>query len=266
MTWDDAISAYLMFCLVGGHSPGTIRLRRHYLHLLASRLPAPWSVTGDDLIGALACTSWSPETRKSARSAVRSFYAWAVESGKLDRSPAERLPKVHIPTAQPRPAPESVLRDALVRCRRRERLMLLMAAYAGMRRSEIAASHLSWFGEGTIRIKGKGGRVRTVPLHPAIAAELVPWECDGFLFPGRFGDHITADAVGRIVADALGGGWTAHTLRHRFASGTYAAERDLLAVGRMLGHSRPETTSRYVAIPDGAARSAVLALPGLLAV
>lgn len=33
-------------------------------------------------------------------------------------------------------------------------------------------------------------------------------------------------------------GWTAHTLRHRMASVSYAGTRDLLAVGAVLGHSR----------------------------
>lgn len=34
---------------------------------------------------------------------------------------------------------------------------------------------------------------------------------------------------------------------------------DLLTVGQLLGHSRPETTQRYVKTPDHAARAAVLA-------
>jgi site-specific recombinase XerD len=52
-------------------------------------------------------------------------------------------------------------------------------------------------------------------------------------------------------------GWTAHTLRHRFATVAYAGERDLLAVQVLLGHSKPETTRLYVLIPDASLRAAV---------
>ncbi|HET6299160.1 MAG TPA: site-specific integrase, partial [Kribbella sp.] len=53
------------------------------------------------------------------------------------------------------------------------------------------------------------------------------------------------------------GDWTGHSLRHRFASAAYAVDRDLRAVQELLGHSKPETTARYVATPDGALRAAV---------
>ena len=41
-------------------------------------------------------------------------------------------------------------------------------------------------------------------------------------------------------------------LRHRMASTAYAATRDMLAVRTVSGHSRPETTQRYVRMPDDA--------------
>jgi len=43
------------------------------------------------------------------------------------------------------------------------------------------------------------------------------------------------------------------------ASVSYAGTRDLLAVGAVLGHSRPETTQRYVRLPSDAIRAAVIA-------
>lgn len=54
-------------------------------------------------------------------------------------------------------------------------------------------------------------------------------------------------------------GWTTHTLRHRFATVSYAGTRDLLAVQELLGHSRPETTRGYVQLPQDALRAAVAA-------
>jgi len=69
--------------------------------------------------------------------------------------------------------------------------------------------------------------------------------------------------VGRIMSDALGGprsGWTAHTLRHRFATRAYAGDRDILSVQQLLGHSSVATTQRYTAPPDDALRKAVMSV------
>jgi integrase len=46
--------------------------------------------------------------------------------------------------------------------------------------------------------------------------------------------------------------WTTHTLRHRAGTRAYAGTHDLLAVGALLGHSKPETTMRYCMLPDDA--------------
>jgi site-specific recombinase XerC len=61
-----------------------------------------------------------------------------------------------------------------------------------------------------------------------------------------------------FVRRALGRGWTAHKLRHRFATAAYAGNRGLLAVQQLLGHSKPETTQRYTALPGDALRTAVM--------
>ena len=78
----------------------------------------------------------------------------------------------------------------------------------------------------------------------------------GFGFQGKMCIH--PDQIGKALSRMLGPGWTAHTLRHRFASRAYAVDRDLRSVQELLGHSKPETTMRYTAIPDGALRAAVM--------
>ena len=60
-----------------------------------------------------------------------------------------------------------------------------------------------------------------------------------------------------VGARALPGEWTLHTLRHRFATAAYSAERDLLAVQRLLGHASVATTQRYAEPPRDALRKAV---------
>lgn len=49
---------------------------------------------------------------------------------------------------------------------------------------------------------------------------------------------------------------TTHTLRHRFASAAYRADRDIRAVQELLGHASVATTQIYTAVPDDAVRRA----------
>jgi integrase len=256
--WQRAVDDYSAWWRASGRSAESLRLRRHYVATLAESHPDPWRVSADDLIRFLARPGWMPETRKSARAAMRSFYSWAVDSSRIGTSPAARLPVVHVPRALPQPAPEKVLAAALEHAESRTRLMLLLAAFGGLRRSEIARVRGADLVGGTLHVVGKGGRERLVPLHPALAAELDGCG-DGFLFPGPDG-HLSPQHVSKLMKHALGD-YHAHQLRHRFATVVYDRTRDLRTCQELLGHARPETTGRYTAVSVGMLRQAVEALP-----
>lgn len=262
--WTQPLEDYTAWLGASGASRTTLRLRRYYVTRLSLTYPGPWSVTAEQLVSYLSEPSWAPETRKSARSTLRGFYGWAMDTGRITVDPARSLPRVRVPAGVPRPAPQAVFAAALAHADERGRLMLLLAGLAGLRRAEVAAVHsrdvtpdlAGW----SLRVHGKGGRVRTVPLHPALTAELS--RCpEGYVFPGRINGHLSPDRVGKVLAGLLGRGWSGHTLRHAFATAAYAHERDLLATSRLLGHSKPETTSRYCQVPDDSLRSAVMSLP-----
>jgi integrase/recombinase XerC len=279
--WTTEARHFTKYLQSAGRSPHTIRLRLHYVVRLSRAVDCstPWTVGVDELVDFLSCPTWKPETRKSARASVCAFYAWGVDTDRIEahRNPARRLPPVTAPRALPRPAPSMVFRCALLSANDRDRLFLLLAGYAGLRRAEIASVHPDDIDHErqALRVHGKGGKERIVPLHPVLYAELgfelerraaggcgSGWRYtsligpDSHLFPGR-GGHVGPDVPGRALARLLLGDWTGHTLRHRFASAAYAVDRDLRAVQELLGHSKPETTARYVATPDGALRAAV---------
>ncbi len=107
----------------------------------------------------------------------------------------------------------------------------------------------------TLIAHGKGGKDRRVPLEDDLAREVAVQADGGWLLPGRIDGHLSGAYVGKLVARALPGVWTMHTLRHRF--GTLAADGgDLIAVQRLLGHASVATTQRYVLRPDDALRRA----------
>lgn len=142
----------------------------------------------------------------------------------------------------------------------RERLMIALAAEAGCRRAEVAAARREDVEVGVrgayLRIVGKGSRARMVPISDSLAQMILDRPA-GWLFPSPNGGHLSAAYVGQLMSRALPDEWTAHTLRHRFASAAYAVDADLRAVQEMLGHASVETTQVYTAVPDGAKRRAV---------
>lgn len=284
--WQPLIVQYGRFLEAGGRRPNTIRQHRAHLSMFARKNREPLEVVEEDLVDHLSNQAWKPETRKSARSALRGFYAWTVRVRYLTDSPAEDLPVVRVPVTTPRPVPTDVLERALEGADDKTRLMVLCGAYAGLRRAEIAAVHPARDisdgpGGRVLRVvEGKGGNQRTIPLHPVLGAAIdeelerrrrgAPgsgWRftsgatADGYLFPGmKAREHVSSWNVGERLKAVLGEHDTGHKLRHRFASRAYGVDRDIRAVQELLGHSRVETTTRYVAVPDGAKLAAVLGI------
>lgn len=257
-TWTDAERHYVIALRAAGRGAGTIRLHRHYLDQARRVIRCPWRARPDDLLEVLARPGWSAETRKSCRSVLASFYRWAHGSGRMDHNPAADLPTVRVPAGRARPTPEAVYLRAVGLAGPRERLMLKLAALCGLRACEIAQVHRRHLEDDMLRVVGKGGRVRLVPVLDAELLAAIRW-AEGWLFPGRIEGHLSPGTVSRLLGEALPEGWTGHTLRHRYGTRAYAGTRDLLAVGELLGHARPETTRRYVQLPDDAVRAAALA-------
>ena len=137
--------------------------------------------------------------------------------------------------------------------------MLTLAVRQGLRRGEIAQVHSDDLVEDltgwTLLVHGKGRKDRLVPLADDVAVQLAGLPA-GWAFPGPAG-HLSAGHVGVLMARALPDGWTAHSLRHAFATKAWRKSHDLLGLATVLGHSRPETTRRYVAVDVSDLRSVV---------
>ncbi|WP_265521305.1 tyrosine-type recombinase/integrase [Oerskovia flava] len=264
--WEAAIVEWNAEQRARGISRETICTQSSYVRRLA-RAHAhrdPFDVTFLDLVGWLAeHHGWAAETRRSARSALRSFYRWAHERGHIVDDPARPLPPVASRAPMPRPASETAVHFAVLTADPRARVMVRLAAELGMRRREVAQVHsrdLLRLDEGwSIVVHGKGARPRVLPLHDELAAELKALP-DGYAFPSRGGGHLSPRWVGKIIAALLPDGVTMHALRHRFATRAYEQTRDVFVVQQLLGHSKPETTRRYVEVADDRLRAAVVGL------
>lgn len=261
--WASQIAAWDTWLTAAARPSTTRSLRTYHLRRLAHAHPHldPWEVTHDDLVAWLASHEWGAQTRRSVRASLRGFYGWAHRTGLTGTDPTTALPTVRAPRRTPRPTPDEVLVDALERAPVRERLMLVIAQRTGLRAGEVARVRredvIPGLPGASLHVLGKGARERLVPLEDELTRilRLLP---PGWAFSSstRPGEHLTAHTVSRLMSAALGPGWTAHTLRHRYASLAYSVERDLRAVQELLGHAQVTTTQVYTLVPDDARRRA----------
>jgi integrase len=253
---NDVIAPFALWLTAGGASEGTVALRSAHLRRFGKRADLETATAGD-IVAWLGDPGLKPSTRHSYRASVRMFYRWMRLTGRREDDPTEGTRSIPVPRAQPRPAADDAVRDALAKATQEDRLALMLAALAGLRRAEIAGLHADDIDDTGIRVTGKGGVVRTVPIHPLLMRELKPWAArGGYLFRGRDGrGPVSADAMGRRISRLLDTG--AHSLRHKFASDAYRGTRDIRAVQELLGHASVATTQVYVAV-DGDALSAAV--------
>lgn len=259
--WSDAFGGWAKFMRTAGRPETTIDLRRIQISRVARELgvESPWDVTHDDLVEWLSAKRWRSQTRRSHRTTLRMFYGWARTFEHLAADPTSNLPAVETTPGVPRPAPDHRIKFALAGADARVRLMILLGATMGLRRAEIAKLHTDDITEKGLMVRGKGGKVRLVPMDPTVSAALasVP---KGYVFPRPTTDMpLSAHYVGKLMTGQLGEGVTPHMLRHRFATVAYSAERDLRAVQTLLGHSRPETTAVYAQVAEASLATAVAA-------
>lgn len=211
--------------------------------------------------------------RSAARelSALRAFLAFARREAGIDDAQAPRLRGPRIKRTLPRPVtPDEAMHMAeLVGERRaeewiglRDRAVLLLLYGAGMRLGEA----LSLTGEHaapgeTIRVTGKGGKTRVVPILPAIRVAIAEYVAacphalapDKPLFRGSRGGPLSPGLVQKAVAEVraeigLPANATPHALRHSFASHLLGAGADLRSLQELLGHASLGSTQIYTEV------------------
>ena len=263
--WSEPVARWLDWLRAGSVTETALEMRRYQVTRLSRELTGsgPWDVTADDLAGWLAgYPEWKPETMRSYRAFLRSFYGWAHANGEIDKDPARLLRKVPSSIARPRPAAERVVENALSAADDCTYLALMLGAHAGLRRAEIAQVRttdlIREFDGWSLLVHGKGRRERVVPLLDEVALRIREATA-GWLFPNGQGGHVTPAHVGVIVRRVIEPGTTTHQLRHRFASAAYQATGDIRAVQELLGHASVATTQIYAQVGDQALRRAVFA-------
>lgn len=195
-------------------------------------------------------------------SAVRAFFADANRRGDLPGNPAEGLGRPHPGGTLPRSLPARTVATALDAIDShdpedlRDRAILELLYATGLRVSELAALETADVSRSDrVRVTGKGGRVRVVPIGQPAQRALTRWLADGrsrmagetsVLFVGIRGGPLGVRGVRRVVQRRMG--TFPHAIRHSFATHLLEGGADLRAVQELLGHVDLATTQLYTAV------------------
>jgi len=206
-----------------------------------------------------------------ALSAVRSFHAWLEDAEGL-RCPAVaavRAPKR--PARLPRPVDAGDARDLIESLdhrepwiRARDQAALTLIWGAGLRISEaLGLRQADAPLPEVVRILGKGGKTREVPVLAAARAAVERYRAlcpyrpgrDAALFLGARGGALNPRILTGVMAEArmrlgLPPSATPHALRHAFATQLLAAGGDLRAVQELLGHASLRATQVYTGLDE----------------
>ena len=250
----DFEAAYLEY-LAAEHTPAnTVAARARVLRSIGNAGTATredveaWWATRRDL---------SPATRSNDLANLRAFYKWCRRWEHRDDDPTTRLDAPKVDKGLPRPLSRADLHRLLAVLPDDLRRAVALGAYAGLRVSEVAALHWHDVDLEARRARilhGKGGKSRLVALGAVLIDQILP-DTGGNVVTGTK-QSMSAATLQRRINRAIhraGIDATFHQLRHRYGTLAYQATRDLVAVGRQMGHSSPVTTAIYAAASDDVA-------------
>ena len=250
----------------------------------------PKRTTGSTVVRLSEWRGAAPATQNRRIAALRGLFEFAVITGVVMTSPvpaprrtsglrARRGLLGHIPARHPRPGGRLVREQRLLpeslelaeveafltdQGTHRDRAMVLLMLLGGLRAAEVRGLLLAEVdvGRRQVRVVGKGGRERVVPVDRPFFAELAAYlrlerladcateQCFVVLRGPTAGQPLTEAGMRRIFRTHRARSGAArvrpHRLRHTYGTQLAAAGIDLLVLRDLMGHASPETTGKYV--------------------
>lgn len=257
------------------------------LRLFASSLnQSPKDVTADVLncfIHDLYSVGLSARSQARVISGIKQFYRFLILDGVLSVDPSELIESPKIGRKLP-----SVLSieevDQLIAAvdmskaeGQRNKAILETLYSCGLRVSELISLKFEdvYFEEGYIKVVGKGGKQRYVPISPTAESEIMCYVKEhrvnlvvkpgneSFVFLNRRGAKLTRVMIFTIIKNlseliGLQKKVSPHTFRHSFATHLLEGGADLRAIQEMLGHESILTTEIYTHLDQSYLREAII--------
>jgi integrase/recombinase XerC len=224
----------------------------------------------------------APATIARRLAALRGLFRTQMELGARADNPAELLSSPKRPQRLPRvlkAGEVAALLDSIPAAtplEQRDRALFELAYACGLRAEELVTLDLESvdFDAETVRVEGKGGKTRLVPLgeharqalerYLARARPLLQADGEQALFVSKSGRRLSTSDVRRRLT-----GWARHAvagspalahahphaLRHSFATHLLDGGADLRAIQELLGHATISTTQVYTRVESARLRS-----------
>ena len=205
-------------------------------------------------------------------SSIKALYRWLGRAHDIHNAEVAYLQGPKRPQRLPRPVSIEAAKDLIEEAETdpdaepwinaRDAAVLSLLYGAGLRISEaLSLTGADLPAPERLRVRGKGGKVRIVPLIPAVReaidayAGLCPYALtkSGALFRGAKGGALNPRIIQGLVQKLRGvlglpDTATPHALRHAFATHLLAAGADLRAIQTLLGHASLSTTQVYTGV------------------
>jgi integrase/recombinase XerD len=203
----------------------------------------------------------TPRTMNAIKIALKSFF----RSLTLKEDPAKKLRIKRVRIERDYLTQDEVRRliDGIQGIR--DRTLIAVLCLLGLRREEVARVTVGEVRGPSLRILGKGGVERDVPINTVAREHLdrfLRWkekqgesvEPGAPLFVSRKGNRLSANAIYNLVRkwtrEILGKELYPHAMRHSFASGLVAKNVHLATIQRLMGHSSISMTEVYLHISN----------------
>jgi integrase/recombinase XerD len=208
----------------------------------------------------------SSASQARSLSSIRSFYNFLLLNEKIDRLPTELIeppkPQRLLPHTLSIEEIDAMLATFDIRTPKgcRDSAIVEVLYSCGLRVSELTALKISdlFFGEGYIRIIGKGDKQRIVPINDVARDKIRQYmtvrkphrPSEAVLFLNNRGKPLTRVMVFNIIKQAaqlvgIEKQISPHTLRHSYASHLLEGGANIRQVQELLGHESIMTTEVY---------------------
>ena len=279
--WEETARRYLTYIrfekrLAGNTVEAYMRDLRQFAHFVLRSYDVPPHKVEPEMIERYLAWQFDRGQEKTSQarrlSGIRSFFGFLMVTDRIDSSPAEFIesPKFG------RPLPDVLTVDEIDRIIAavdtrttkglRDSAMLEVLYSCGLRVSELTSLRLGdlFFGEGYIRVVGKGEKQRLVPVSGTARARIQLYldkrsharSDEEILFLNNRGGRLTRVMVFTIIRQAaeragIDKRISPHTFRHSFATHLLEGGASIRQVQEMLGHESIITTEIYTHLEDG---------------
>lgn len=259
------------------YSSNTEQAYLNDLHQFLNYLQENYDIAGAELSNSSMVRSWvielmdggtSPRSVNRKLSTLKTYYKYLLREGKITDNPMSKVtsPKTEsrLPSYMEKSDMEILLSEEMFDpgfSGQRDRLILMLLYYTGMRRSELINLKINSYDKlnSSIKVLGKGNKERILPINSElsdlISKFIIERQKDDNNYTNDLlitdkGKTLYPNFVYRVVKDHLARVSTAskrspHILRHTFATHLLNNGADLNAIKEILGHANLSATQIY---------------------